>query len=93
MRWYGEARHQDQYPTLFEEWQGMFYVQCPVDRALCIQPLKALLRAQGDKVRHPNPAIVFAARRYLVDPTPNGNQTHNVHHLVSAAWCPYHRLL
>ena len=29
----GETRHRNQYPTLFEEWQGVFYVQCPIDGA------------------------------------------------------------
>ena len=29
----GETCHWDCDPTLFEEWQGVFYVQCPLDRA------------------------------------------------------------
>ena len=33
MTWWGETCHRDLYPTLFEEWQGIFYVQCPTDRA------------------------------------------------------------
>ena len=29
----GETCHRDHYPTPFERWQGVFYVQCPIDRA------------------------------------------------------------
>ena len=29
----GKTCHWDPYPTLFEEWQGIFYVQCPIARA------------------------------------------------------------
>ena len=29
----GETRHRDHYPTLFERWQGVFHVQCPIYRA------------------------------------------------------------
>ena len=29
----GEIHHRDQYPYLFKEWQGVFYVQCPINRA------------------------------------------------------------
>ena len=29
----GETCHQDHYPTLFEEWQGVLNVQCHIDRA------------------------------------------------------------
>ena len=29
----GETCHRDHYPTLFERWQGVFHVQCPIDRA------------------------------------------------------------
>ena len=29
----GKDRHLDLYPTLFEEWKGIFYLQCPKDRA------------------------------------------------------------
>ena len=29
----GETHHRDHYPTLFKEWQGVFYGQCPIGRA------------------------------------------------------------
>ena len=29
----GETCHRDHYPAIFEECQGVIYVQCPIDRA------------------------------------------------------------
>ena len=41
------TRHQDHYSTLFKEWHRIFYVQCPIERALHTRPLMTLLGAQG----------------------------------------------
>ena len=39
MRWTVESRHQDYYPTHFEEWQDIIYVKFPIDSASHTTPL------------------------------------------------------
>ena len=34
-----EKHHNNHYPTLFKKRQGMFYVQCPIDRPSYTRPL------------------------------------------------------
>ena len=90
----GETRHRDHYPTLFKRWQGIFYVQCPIDRAPHTMAfVNPVMLPQGKELQLFCGRIYEKIRRNLPTASLRYSVARDLLHAISTGWTSHTQTL